>query len=329
MASPDRELDAGWRVWRERLLATPARHEFVDVVDLLARVTDKVTLRGSTSLGYSAGEVAGVELGEGPGKPSATVTTAFFGLAGETTPLPLGYAEEADRDDEHGVIVRGLLDLFNHRLLGLLHAAITGLDYPHSFREDGKDPWTQAILALLGVSQERTALPPALLLRLAPIFATGVRSPEMLAAGLRIALDGLLDEATIRCSPFTGDWMEIDRAEWSRLGGTNASVGTSTVLGTMVMHRAGGARIHIGPLSGDAYRQFLPGGVAHARVLGMRSAFIKAPVQLEMVLEVQDMTYPPGRLGERRLGDDLWLMRSGKAGLATEIRVVLAEEAAR
>jgi type VI secretion system protein ImpH len=123
--------------------------------------------------------------------------------------------------------------------------------------------------------------------------------------------------------------MEIDRPEWSRLGGLNAAVGVSAVLGTMVMHRAGGARVHIGPLSGDAYRQFLPGGVAHARVLELRSAFIKAPVQLELVLEVLDMTFPPGRLGERRLGDDLWLARSGKAGLATEIRVPLAEEAAR
>ena len=33
-------------------------------------------------------------------KPGATVTAAFFGLAGETSPLPLSYAEEADRDDE-------------------------------------------------------------------------------------------------------------------------------------------------------------------------------------------------------------------------------------
>ncbi len=328
MAGPDRDLEAAWQVWRARLTAVPQRHEFVDVVDLLARFTDKVTLRHATGLGYARGELAGIELDTAEARPSATVTAAFFGLAGETSPLPLGYVEEADRDDEHGAITRGLLDLFHHRLLGLMHAAITTLDYPHSFREDGKDAWTQSILALLGVAEKRSSLPPAVLLRLAPILATGVRSPEMLAAGLRIVLDGMLDEAEVRCAPFTGDWMEIDRPEWSRLGGTNASVGVSSVLGTMVMHRAGGARVHIGPLSGDAYRQFLPGGAAYARVQGMKAAFLKAPVELEMVLEVQDMTYPPGRLGERRLGDDLWLARSGKAGLATEIKVKLAEEAA-
>ncbi len=329
MAGADRDLEAASEVWLARLTAAPARHEFVDVLDLLARLTSRVTLRHSTTLGYSPGEIAAIEVETADDRTHATVTAAFFGLAGETSPLPLSFVEEADRDDEHGEIVRGLFDLFHHRLLGLMHTAITGLDYPHSFREDGSDPWTQAILALLGVSGRRSALPPALLLRLAPVLATGVRSPEMLAAGLRIVLDGLLGDAEVRCSPFTGDWMEIDRPEWSRLGGLNAAVGVSAVLGTMVMHRAGGARVHIGPLSGDAYRQFLPGGVAHARVLELRSAFIKAPVQLELVLEVLDMTFPPGRLGERRLGDDLWLARSGKAGLATEIRVPLAEEAAR
>ncbi len=330
MAGPDRDLEASWRVWRERLLAEPARHEFVDVVDLLARFAGPVTLRHATSLGFAGGELSGVELAAdaaAAAKPAATVTANFFGLSGETSPLPLGVVEEADRDDEHGAIVRGLLDLFNHRLLGLMHAAITSLDYPHAFREDGKDPWTQGILALLGIAAPNTTLTPAQLLRLAPILATGVRSPEMLEAGLRIALDGWLDRAQVRCKPFTGDWMEIDRPEWSRLGGHNASVGTSTVLGTMVMHRAGGAAINIGPLSGDAYRNFMPGGPAHARVTEFTGTFLMSPVRLEMVLEIEDMTYPPGRLGERRLGDDLWLARSGRAGLATKIRVPLGEEA--
>ncbi len=331
MAGPDRNLTAGWQMWAERLAAAPARHEFVDVVDLLARITEHTTLKHTTSLGYSRGEIAGVEFDPGGEhrEPSASVTASFFGLAGETSPLALGVVEEADRDDEHGATVRGLFDLFNHRLLGLMHAALTSLDYPHSYRDNGKDAWTQAILALLGVSEQREALSPALLLRLAPVLATGVRSAEMLTAGLRIALDGMLDGAEIRCAPFAGDWMEIDKPEWSRLGGTNAKVGVSSVLGTTIMHRAGGARVHIGPLSGNAYRQFLPGGAAHARILAVQSAFLKSPVQMELVLEVLDMTYPPGRLGERRLGDDLWLARSGTRGLATEIRVPLAEEVAR
>lgn len=329
MAGPDRDLDGPWKVWQERLVAEPARHEFIDVLDLLARFADPVILRHATSLGFSRGEVEGITISEGEGKPTATVTAAFFGLAGETSPLPLAVAEEADRDDEHAAITRGLFDIFHQRLLSLMHMGITALDYPRSFREDGKDPMTRGILALLGLTDRTSSLPPAVLLRLAPILASGVRSPQMLEAGLRIALEGWLDRAQIRCSPFTGDWMEIDRPEWSRLGGTNAALAASSVLGTTVMHRAGGARINVGPLTGDAYRQFMPGGQAHARVREFTGAFLSAPVKLEMMLEVEDMTYPPGRLGERKLGDDLWLARSGRTGLATKIRVALDEETPR
>ena len=76
-------------------------------------------------------------------------------------------------------------------------------------------------------------------------------------------------------------------------------------------------------------RRLQPGELGYAlellrqnrRVQEMLAAFVAAPVQLEMVLSVEDMTYPPGRLGERRLGDDLWLTRSRSSGLATTIRV--------
>jgi type VI secretion system protein ImpH len=323
MAGPDRGLERGhgWRQWLDRLTAEPQRHQFVDVVDLLTRATDKLELHHGTSLGYSRGELESVTLRESSEGVTASVTAAFFGLGGETTPLPLTMAEEADRDDDHAAIVRGTLDLFHQRLLALLHTAIAGIDHPHTFRDDGKDRWTESILAFLGVADRKTSLTPAQLLRLAPILATRVRSPEMLEAGLRIVLDGMLDKATVVVNPFTGEWMEIDKPEWSRLGGTNAALGNSTVLGTSVIHRAGAASINIGPLSGTTYREFTPGGAAHTRIQEMLASFVAAPVQLEMVLSIEDMTYPPARLGERKLGDDLWLARSKTGGLATTIRV--------
>lgn len=320
MAGPDRGLDR-WRPWLARLTAEPHRYAFRDVVDLLSRAVDKVHLRHGSSLGFNRGEIEAVEITETSAGTSATVTVAFFGLAGETTPLPLTMAEEADRDDDQAAVIRGTFDLFHQRLLSLLHTAIAGIDHPHTFRDDGKDRWTEAILAFLGLADRKTTLTPAQLLQLAPVLATGVRSPAMLEAGLRIILGDMLDKATVVCNPFTGEWMEIDKPEWSRLGAGQAVLGTTSVLGTSVIHRAGAASVAIGPLSGNTYREFMPGGAAHARVQAMLAAFVTAPVQLEMVLSIEDMTYPPGRLGQRHLGDDLWLARTSKAGLATTIRV--------
>lgn len=324
--------------WAERLAEAPGRVDFLTAVDVLARATggaplgagerfqdERVLLAHAPGLGFSRGEVDEVALERAADGLRARLVGEFFGLTGAVTPLPLHLAEEADRDDEHGEVVRGVLGIFHHRLLSLLYRGVRQLDYPGGFREDGRDPWSLRVLALLGVGERERSLSVAHLLRLAPVLASGVRSPQMLEAALKIALDDCLGAAQIRCEPFTGEWMPIDPAEWSRLGEDTAAVGVTAVLGTSVMHRSGAARIVVGPLSGDNYKEFAAGGRAHERVAELLDVFLDEPLHLDMVLEIQDMTYPPARLGERRLGDDLWLARSKQSGLTTRMTVPMGK----
>lgn len=321
--------------WAERLSQAPGEVDFFTAVDVLAEATgapppggaerfqdERVALVNTSGLGFSRGEVESAALTRAEGGARGRLVTNFFGLTGAVTPLPLHMAEEADRDDDHGEVVRGMFGLFNHRLLSLLHRGVRQLDYPRGFREDGRDPWSQRVLALLGASDRPRSLSAALVLRLAPVLASGVRSPQMLEAALRITLDDCLGEATVRVEPFTGEWMPIDPSEVARLGSETARVASTAVLGTSVLHRSGAARVVVGPLSGDNYKEFTPGGRAHDRALDLLDAFLDEPLHLDMVLEIQDMSYPPGKLGERRLGDDLWLARSKRAG-TTKISVPL------
>jgi type VI secretion system protein ImpH len=320
--------------WAERLVEAPGRVDFFSAVDVLVEATggaplgaserfqdERVLLGHAPGLGFARAEVEEVKLERASDGLRARMVSDFFGLTGAVTPLPLHVAEEADRDDEHGEVVRGVLGLFHHRLLSLLHRGVRQLDYPRGFREDGRDPWSQRVLALLGASERPTSLTTAHLLRLAPVLISGVSSPQMLEAAMKIVLDDCLGEARVRCEPFTGEWMPIDPAEWSRLGSDTAGVGMSAVLGTSVMHRSGAARVVVGPLTGDNYKEFTPGGRAHARAADLLDAFLDEPLHLDMVLEIQDMTYPPARLGERHLGDDLWLARSKTSGLTTRMNV--------
>jgi type VI secretion system protein ImpH len=320
--------------WAERLSQAPAEVDFFTAVDVLAEATgapppgqaerfqdERVALVHTSGLGFVRGEVESASLTKDREGARAKLVSNFFGLTGAVTPLPLHLAEEADRDDDHGELVRGMLGLFNHRLLSLLHRGVRQLDYPRGFREDGRDPWSQRVLALLGAGGPHS-LSASHVLRLAPVLASGVRSPQMLEAALRIVLDDCLGEARVRVEPFTGEWMAIDPSEVARLGSDTARVAMTSVLGTSVLHRSGAARVQVGPLSGDTYKEFTPGGRAHDRALDLLDAFLDEPLHLDMVLEIQDMSYPPGRLGERRLSDDLWLARSKRAG-TTKISVPL------
>ncbi len=123
--------------------------------------------------------------------------------------------------------------------------------------------------------------------------------------------------------PFSGAWMPIDESQWTRLGGGNARLGDSSVLGTEVLHPSGAAQIVVGPLGGEHYKVFTPGGAGHGLVRALTEGFTPEPIHYDLVLEIEDMSYPPGILGLRRLGEDLWLARSDRKGVNTRMVVAV------
>jgi len=335
VASAHRGLDAEAQRWLGRVLAAPASYPFLAVVDLLERLfpgpaplgtvveaqDERIRLQHSSALMCDVGEVAAVELRGEPLRP--TLTLSLLGLCGSATPLPLYMAEEADLDDEQGAAIRGLLDVLHHRVLSLLVLGLRAVDLPSSLRADGRDLWTSRVLAFLGQDESSAAqrLPRATLLRLAPTLASGVRSPAMLAVALRIALADQLGNATLHVEPLSGAWMPIDESQWTRLGSSSARLDDTAVLGTEVMHPSGAAQVVIGPLSGEHYKIFTPGSIGHSNVQALTAGFTPEPIHYDLVLEIEDLTYPPGILGLRKLGEDLWLARSDLKGVHTRMVV--------
>lgn len=275
----------------------------VDVAAALERTlpADCLRFRHASSLGFSGDEVVSLDLTDDP--PTATLTVALLGLCGLESPLPLYLLDDADRDDDHAAALRGLLDVAHHRLISLLLRGLRERDVAESLhRTDGA--WLRRLLALVGLS-ECPALPPPVLVDLLPVWSTGVRSPAALAVAVRLALGELLGDAAVRVEPWTGGWLPIDPDQHTRLGEPTAVLGDTAVLGAEVLHPAGAATIVVGPLPGEHTRAFLPGGLAHARIAAVCERFVVGALHLE--LAVDTLSRPPPRLGERRLGEDLWL----------------------
>ncbi len=350
MAGASRQLTPNERVWLGRLVEAPTEVSLIAAARFLERVfpcgqsgqsaergerrsldqatperyiDERIHFKHSASLAMHVGEIEAVEP-EGEPPVAVTLTASLFGLCGSASPLPHYLAEEADGDGERGEATRGLFDVFHHRLYTLLLRGLHQLDLPSSLRRDGSDPWSQRLLDYLGVSAgSETAIPETALLRLAPILASGVRSPEMLAAALQIILDDQLGQATLRVEPMSGGWMPIDEPQWTRLGLGSAVLGESFVAGTEVLHPTGAAKVVIGPLSGEHYKVFTPGQVGFARALELTAGFAPEPVHYDLVLEIEDIDYPPAILGKRHLGDDFWLAHSEHRGVSTKKTVPL------
>jgi len=139
--------------------------------------------------------------------------------------------------------------------------------------------------------------------------------PLILLGALRIVLEAHLGPAQLRVEALSGEWMPIDAPQWTRLGTPTAILGDTTIAGTEVFYPAGAARIVIGPLTGDHYQLFTPGHLPHARIAQLTQAFAPDPIHYDLVLDIEDLALPPGILGQRHLGEDLWLARSDHRGV--------------
>src|SRR5262249_61838352 len=109
-----------------------------------------VRLRPSLSLAFPESDVAAVErLEEGDGA-RFLIETNFLGLYGSTSPLPTYYAEEMLQDTSEESLVRGVLDLFHHRILSLLYRCGTKYRPYLHFRPAGDQEVSWRLLFLMG-----------------------------------------------------------------------------------------------------------------------------------------------------------------------------------
>lgn len=300
--------------WLAELRAHPARHDLLAAWALLCKLspassTDRSESTGectpgpvrfshSADMALATGELVDIEID--PGDPTRhLVTTAGPGLLGPASPLPLALADDLDNPLAHAV-----LDLFHHRRTLLLCRGLLAADLPGTL--DGEDPWSRRLLALVGLADPSRA--PLTALRLAPIFAAPDRSPRALALALaRLLPDLLAAPFTLRCEPISDRWTALAPDQHSRLGGASARLGDTAALGVAVRLPGAAARLTLGPLPASALELLRPGGPAHTQLCALLADFIAEPLDLELLLELEDVSLPPGRLGQRALGRDLWL----------------------
>jgi len=287
----------------QNLSQSPAPRRPHDISETTADLPrDPIRFTHSTDLALPLAELLAVT--RDPDDPTRhLLTTAGPGPCGPASPLPLALADELADDP----LALAVLDLFHHRrtlLLcrGLLAADLAGaLDTHH-----GADPWSQHIIALVGL--DTAPLTPLEALRLAPLLASADRSPRALALALHRLLPELLPATSLlRLEPIDDAWTPLADEHHSRLGSPAARLGDTAALGTELRLPSAAARLHLGPLPSTALDALRPGQPAHARLRALLAIFIPEPIALELVVELEDMSLPPCLLGQQSLGRDLFL----------------------
>jgi type VI secretion system protein ImpH len=340
---------------REDLLANARYYDFFYVVGMLERLEpqavrvggngppagEAIRFRHDASLSFNTSDISSIEYGEVP-RPTERLleaprrrfelTTAFLGLTGSTSPLPLYFAEEIAQAQDTAAVKRDFLDVFHHRMVSFVYRIGVKYDLGREYLKDTSDPWSRRILAIAGIDawsrRQLRHIPMWRMLRLSSLLASGIRSARTLELAIEDVCSEALDRAHVGVEQFAGGWSGLDEDQRMSLGARNHQLGVLSVLGVQCYDLAGKAVITIGPL-GPNFRRFLADGDMYPVIIELVSMLASDPVEYELELRVANVDRPPFRLGVAdggRVGVDTWLSSGADAESVTKIRVELPSE---
>lgn len=263
---------------------------------------ERVRLRPAAGMAFPPGDIAEVEQVTGSdGIKRTRVTTTFLGLYGVSSPLFSYLIEQISQAEHQGQPqpLKDLLDVFHHRLLGLLYRTWTKYRLYVGYKTKGQDAFTKRMLCAAGIDGFGTQNPPIhrfLFLRYAPLLAWRART----AHGLNIALQEMFGNMGVKIDQFIGAWTLIEKPYRNRLGQANATLGQSLTVGRYVFDASSRYKIILGPLGYDDYLAFLPGGHKRPLLRGVCAVFTRGMYDVQLELHVKPDAAPRYQLGSPR-----------------------------
>ena len=297
-----------------------------------------VFFRHEVRLDLPSSDVESLERLDGEGQPTMRVNV--LGLAGGLGPLPHAVTETILRQLRGGQrAFADFLDIFNHRLISLLHRARKkyrpSLD-PHGPHEGRVSRVLYALLGLgtpylrgrvLGEAQPRTGEGRAdrPLLAYSGLFAERYRSP----AGLERIIDDCFGVKSA-IVPFLGAWAEVEENDRTAIGvklGRNNRLGHGTLVGGRIWDQAARFEVRLGPLSLEQFRSFLPGAAdAYRSLVSLIRFYAHEELGFQLRLVLRKEAIPRLHLkreGAAHLGHTTWLT-TGRPSAKDDDQVRLA-----
>lgn len=258
------------------------------------------------------------------------ITPAFMGFLGTAGALPAHYTERVaahalyEKDDGP----RAFLDTFSNRALALFYESWRKYRLELKYQIDGKDRFLPLLLSLAGVGNE------SLKHRLSDggdgvldesigYFAAAMRHRPASAVSIGHVLSEYFRQR-VTVTQFIGAWYDVPPGQQSALGGANAQLGTSALVGQRVWQRDLRMLLTVGPLPRASFDSFLPGGKAAKALEKMLTMFTGMSLEYEVQLvlraaDVEGVTLSDERAGGR-LGWDSFLITGDERRDRADVR---------
>ncbi|WP_317202574.1 type VI secretion system baseplate subunit TssG [Janthinobacterium sp.] len=256
------------------------------------------------------------------------ITPAFMGFLGTAGTLPAHYTERIAGHQlyEKDEGPRAFLDTFSNRALALFYEAWRKYRLELKYQIEGKDRFLPLLLSLAGIGNEslqRRLADGGVLDESIGYFAAAMRHRPASAASIGQVLSEYF-AASVKVTQFVGCWYDVPAEQQSALGGVNATLGATALVGARVWQRDLRMRLTVGPLGRAQFDAFLPGGTAARALQQMLTMFTGLCLEYEVQLvlraaDVRGVSLDAG-LGGARLGWDSFLITDAAARDRAEVR---------
>ena len=311
MASPRRRPKANLNQTLKNVLEKEAdQFEFHALVKILERMNpdampigeghhpESEALRIKTRISFDF-PTTDIETLNKIGSSQPEIITTFLNLAGIQGPLPTPYMQKIiDRDRQKDTAMHSFLDMFNHRLISLLHRIrkkywVGVAADPPETTFMGR---TLKCLLGLGNLQKDSRLKT---LDRSLLFYAGLLWQQPRST---IGLEKLLThyfETSVKIDQFQGGWIKVPEEQQTKIGdsGRFQKLGKDAILGNRFWEQQESIKIHVGPVGIKEYINFLKPGKAY-RALKILVAYYCGEEQdfhLNLILKKEEV--PAVKLG--------------------------------
>ncbi|MGD9562193.1 MAG: type VI secretion system baseplate subunit TssG [Pyrinomonadaceae bacterium] len=279
------------------LLDEPYRFEFFQAVRLLEKAfperravgrnampkEEVVRFRSRVALDFPASEIHEFRetFDEKTDEQRLEMLVNFMGMVGVSGVLPQPYSDLLlDRIRHRDTAAWAFLDIFTHRSVSMFYRAWRKYRFPIGY-ERGNDDFTGYLFDFVGLGTNglrgRMGLADESLLPYAGLIA---QKPHSCNALENVLSDYFGIPAKIR--QFSGEWLVLERSDYTKLGEQNSALGESAIAGTRVWDQQSKFRVRLGPLGFKHFQAFLPNGTAYQPM----KAIVKFMVGLELDFDV-------------------------------------------
>jgi type VI secretion system protein ImpH len=292
-----------------KLIDEPYRFEFFQAVRLIERIyseakpvgagampnEEPVRFRSRVAMDFPASEIheiiepTGEEADES--KPMDMLVN-FMGMVGVSGVLPVHYTELAlDRIRHRDTALWAFLDIFTHRAVSMFFRAWCKYRFPIQYERGSGDDFTASLFDLAGLGTNalkgRMHLEDESLLPYTGLIAQKPHSASVLA---NILSDYFSIPAKI-CQ-FFGQWLDLDKDDYTKLGVANVTLGHTTVIGARIWDQMSNFRVKLGPLPFSKFQDFLPTGSAHQSLRSLIQFIVGTELDFDVQLSLAAQQVP-------------------------------------